>query len=188
MGELGRILDDSAAAIRSLAGLEEQVVAAADLLAGVLKAGGKILACGNGGSAADASHLVTEFVVRFVEDRRPWPAIALTESGSTLTAAGNDYGFDEVFSRQVRGLGSKGDVLVAFTTSGNSANVLRALDAAAEAGLPTIAMLGRDGGAAKGKATIELIVPSDSTARIQEGHGVLIHALLELVEQRLPTC
>ena len=119
--------------------------------------GHKVLACGNGGSAGDAAHLVTEFVVRSIEDRQPYSAVALTESGATLTAAGNDYGFNEVFARQVLALGKPDDVLIVFTTSGKSPNILRALEQAKEIGTQSIAFLGRDGGAAKGKATVDLI-------------------------------
>jgi len=162
--------------------LEPQMAQACDLIARCLTGGNKVLACGNGGSAADADHLVTEFVVRYLKDRRPYPAIALTESGGTLTAAGNDYGFDKIFARQVQALGKTGDVLIAFSTSGQSSNVLRALEQAAQMQMGSIAFLGRDGGSAKGLATIELIVPSQSTARVQEAHGVLIHALCEAID------
>jgi len=150
-----------------------------------LKSGHKVLICGNGGSATDAAHLATEFVVRYLKDRRPYPAIALTESGSTLTAAGNDYGFDRVFARQVEALGQPGDVLIVFSTSGKSPNILRALEQARGMGVDSIAFLGRDGGPAKGMATIELIVPNESTARVQEAHAVLIHALCQMVEQSM---
>src|SRR5262249_38280916 len=126
------------------------------------------------------------FVVRFVDDRRPYPAIAFTESGSTLTAAANDYGFDEVFARQVRAFGQKGDVLIVFTTSGKSRNVLLALEAARKLGLESIAFLGRDGGECKGIATVDLIVASEHTARIQEAHHVLVHVLCEMAEGSLP--
>ncbi len=175
----------STAAIQSLQALEPQLDQAVKLIVDCLKNNHKVLACGNGGSAADAAHLVTEFVVRYIEDRRPYAAVALTESGSTLTAAGNDYGFDHTFARQVQALGQKGDVLIAFSTSGKSPNVLRALEQARTSNLSSIAFLGRDGGPAKGIATVDLIVPSQTTARIQEAHGVLIHVLCEMVERDL---
>ena len=173
------------ATLHALPSLELQLTKAAELVSTAIADGHKVLACGNGGSACDASHLVTEFVVRYIDDRRPYPAITLTESGSTLTAGGNDYGFDHVFARQVAALGQSDDVLIVFTTSGQSPNVIKALEEAKRIGLSSIAFLGRDGGAAKGMATVDLIVPSDSTARIQEAHGLLIHALCELVEGAL---
>ena len=175
----------SIATIESLRSLEPQLTQASDLVTKCLAAGHKVLACGNGGSAGDAAHLVTEFVVRYLDDRPPYAAVALTESGSTLTAAANDYGYDHVFARQVQALGKPGDVLIVFSTSGNSPSVLLALEKAKELGIDTIAFLGRGGGPAKGLATVELIVPSDSTARVQEAHAVLIHALCEAVEKHL---
>lgn len=179
------ILKKSSGAIESLACLEVVFNQAVGAVVDCLSSGHKLLVCGNGGSAAEASHLATELVVRFVHDRRPYPAIALSDSGGTLTAAGNDYGFDEVFARQVRALGQVGDVLVALSTSGRSANIVRALRGARELGLTSVAFLGRDGGEARGLATIELIVPNQETARIQEAHLVLIHALCEAIEPRL---
>jgi phosphoheptose isomerase len=152
--------------LSEIAQLEEQIVAASSLIAVALLAGNKLLACGNGGSAADASHLTTEFVSRFMQDRRPYPAISLTAHGGDLTAIGNDYSFEDVFSRQVRAFGKSGDVLVAFTTSGKSENVRRALIAAREHGLKTIAFLGRDGGRCVGLADVTLPVANCTTARI----------------------
>lgn len=165
--------------------LEPMVLDAATLLADALLSGHKLLACGNGGSAADASHLTTEFVVRFQADRRPYPAISFTANGGDLTACGNDYSFDEVFARQVRAYGQRGDILFAFTTSGNSENVLRALHVAKREGVVTVAFLGRDGGRSAGIADVELIVPHGVTARIQEAHKFLLHTICELVEVRL---
>jgi D-sedoheptulose 7-phosphate isomerase len=171
--------------IRSLDALTEPLARAAQLVARSLLAGNKLLACGNGGSAADASHLVTELVVRFQDDRKPYPAISLCDSGSTLTAASNDYGFDHAFARQVRALGKRGDVLVAISTSGNSRSVVLAVEAAREMKVHTISLLGKGGGAMRGMADIELIVPSDVTARIQECHLVLYHALCTLIDPAL---
>lgn len=173
------------ATFQSLAALEPQITRAANLVTQCLAGGHKVLTFGNGGSAADAAHLATEFVVRYVQDRRPYPAVALSDSGSTLTAAGNDYGFDEIFARQVWALGQRGDLLIAFSTSGRSPNVLRALEKATDMDLERVVFLGGDGGTAKDLATISLIIPSNSTARIQEAHGLLIHALCEMTEQRL---
>ena len=146
---------------------------------------GKILCCGNGGSAADAQHFAAEFVGKFRHDRRPYPAIALTTDTSILTAWSNDQHFDSVFGRKIEALGTKGDVLVVFSTSGNSNNIIHAIDIAHENGLHTIAFLGKDGGRAKGKAHYEIIVPSDDTPRIQEVHVLLLHIVAEEVERRL---
>jgi D-sedoheptulose 7-phosphate isomerase len=178
-------VSDFTALLPSLLALEPQVEQAAKLLADAMLRGNKLLACGNGGSAADASHLTTEFVVRFQADRRPYPAISLTANGGDLTACGNDYGFDESFARQVRAYGQPGDILFAFTTTGNSENVLRALGTAKEAGLATVAFLGRDGGRSAGVAEVELLVEHSVTARIQEAHKLLLHTICELVEVRL---
>jgi len=145
-------------------------------------AGHKLLTAGNGGSAADALHLAEELVGRFDRDRPSLPAIALCADPTLLTCIGNDYGFDRVFSRQVEGLGRPGDVLVVFTTSGKSPNILLALEAAKQRGLRTIAVLGKDGGPARGRADYEIIVPSQVTARIQEVHTFVLHSWLTLLE------
>jgi D-sedoheptulose 7-phosphate isomerase len=150
-----------------------------------LKSGGKILTCGNGGSAADALHLAEELVGRYNRHRRSLPAICLNADPTLLTCIGNDFGFDEVFARQIEGLGGKNDLLVCFTTSGNSANVLRALAAAKTKGIMAAVLLGKDGGKAKGKADMELIVDNTDTARVQEAHTLILHALLETIEQEL---
>jgi D-sedoheptulose 7-phosphate isomerase len=176
---------DAKTMLDSLLPMEPQVTRAADLLADALLSGHKLLACGNGGSAADASHLTTEFVVRYNQDRRPYPAISFTTNGGDLTACGNDYSFDEIFARQVRAFGLPGDILFAFTTSGNSENVLRALHTARAQGVLTVAFLGRDGGKCTGIATLEMTVPHTVTARIQEAHKLLLHTICELVEVRL---
>lgn len=170
---------------QSLARLEEPLGRAAELVSTCLTTGGKLLVCGNGGSAADGADFSTEFTCRFSGDRRPFPAINLADPASLTSAIGNDYGFEEVFARQVRAFGKKGDVLVAFTTSGNSPNVTRALEAARALGLASIAFLGRGGGAARGLATVELLVPSQTTARVQEAHKFLAHVLCESVEPAL---
>jgi D-sedoheptulose 7-phosphate isomerase len=151
-----------------------------------LISGRKLLICGNGGSASDATHMATEFLCRLVEDRRPYPAISLTANGEFMTAVCNDYGADEIFARQVWGLGEKGDVLIAFTSSGKSRNILRAIEEANRRGLESLCFLGRDGGFTKGVATLDLVVSGASTARIQEAHKLLFHALCEMVEQGLP--
>jgi phosphoheptose isomerase len=170
----------------SLLELAQPVARAADSIVNCLCAGGKLLVCGNGGSAADGADFSAEFGCRFTTDRRPYPALNLAQGGSLMTAIGNDYSFDEVFARQVAGLAQQGDVLVAITTSGNSKNILRALSVAKERRLTTVALLGRDGGAAKGRAEIELLVRSETTARIQEAHKFLLHVICGMVDARLP--
>ena len=188
MSHLPEFRDAIAAAaetVRSLSRLEARMVEAVDLVEQCLRAGNKLLLCGNGGSATDAAHFATELVVRFAGDRRAYPAICLATDGGLLTAAGNDYGFDEIFARQVAAIGVPGDVLICLTTSGKSKNVVRALEEAKARKLTTIAFLGRDGGSTKGIADVDLLVRSDSTARIQEAHQLLLHVLCEIIEVRL---
>lgn len=151
----------------------------ADVVHERLAAGGMLYTAGNGGSAAEAQHLSAEFIGRYRRERQPFPAMALTAESAALTAIGNDYSFEEVFSRQMEALGKPGDVFVALTTSGNSPNIIRALHVARTKGVTTVALLGKGGGAAGGMADYEIIVPSDSTAHIQEVHLLIIHALCE---------
>src|SRR6516162_231472 len=172
--------------LRSIVDLEPQIGQAGDLIVDCLTSGRKILACGNGGSAADAADFCTELACRFVEDRRPYPAMNLSQGGSLITATGNDYGFEEIFARQVRAFGNEGDVLIIITTSGKSKNIRRALEEARERKLKTIALLGRDGGSTAGLADVDLVVKSDSTARIQEAHKFILHVICEICEARLP--
>jgi D-sedoheptulose 7-phosphate isomerase len=179
-----KAIHDATATIASLRPLQDAHERAAETIGRCLLNGGKLLVCGNGGSAADAADFATEFACRFVHDRQPYPALNLTACGSLLTATGNDYAFDEIFARQVRAFGKKGDVLVVITTSGNSRNILSAIAAANIAGLHTVALLGRDGGRARGLASIELIVPAATTARIQEAHKFLLHVICEIVEEK----
>lgn len=155
------------------------------LLSEALKQGNKLLVMGNGGSAADSQHFVAEIVGRFKMERRALPAIALSTDTSILTAIGNDYGFDLVFSRQVEALAAPGDVVVGISTSGNSANVLKALNLAKERGCRTIGLLGRDGGSIRAACDLALVVPSTDTPRIQEGHTTIIHIVCDLVEKTL---
>ncbi len=183
--EFSALLTSASEAILSLAPLETTFLAASEAVAKCFASGGKMLACGNGGSAADTAHLTAEFTGRFLRDRRPYPAICLSAEMSLLTAVANDYGYEEVFARQVRAFGQPGDVFIGFTTSGNSPNVLRAFAAARELGLVTISFLGREGGNARGLADFELLVRHDLTARIQEAHKVLLHGLCERVESLL---
>lgn len=188
MSELFQLRDAIEAAtqtLRALSSLEPQLAQAADVIDQCLRAGNKLLVCGNGGSAADASHFATELVVRFAKDRRALPAICLTGDSGILTAAGNDYGFDEIFARQVAALAQSGDVLICLTTSGKSKNLIRALEEAKACKLKTIAFLGSDGGSTLGIADIDLLVKSDSTARVQEAHQLLLHVLCEIIDERL---
>ena len=185
MSLLESAIRDCIATLESIRPLQSELDRAADLIRSGLTAGGKLLACGNGGSAADSAHFTTEFVCRFLSDRRPYPAICFASEGSALTAIGNDYAFDEVFARQVRAFGRPGDVLVVFTTSGRSRNIARALETARETGVRSIAFLGRDGGFTRGLADVELLVEGTVTARIQEAHKLLLHVLCETVEPAL---
>jgi phosphoheptose isomerase len=182
---LNQAIDEAVRTLESLKDLGPEVTRAADLIEQCLRAEKKILICGNGGSAADASHFATELVVRFTKDRQALPAICLASDSGVLTAAGNDYGFDEIFARQVAAFGVPNDVLICLTTSGKSKNVIRALEEAKARQLKTIALLGRDGGSTIGIADIDLLVKSGSTARVQEAHQLLLHVLCEIIEGRL---
>lgn len=172
-------------AFECLPALDADVARAGKLIADCLAAGGKLLVCGNGGSAADAQHIASELTGRFIKERRPLAAISLTTDSSALTCIGNDYSFDEVFARQLRGLGRAGDVLVAISTSGNSPNVRRAAEDARAMGMQVVGLLGRDGGAIKDLSDVPIVVPNAVTARIQEAHILIIHTLCGLIEQEL---
>jgi len=148
-----------------------------------LKSGGKVLACGNGGSASDAQHFVAELVGRYLEERRALAAIALNTDTSVLTCISNDYSYDRVFARQVEALGRPGDLLLAITTSGRSPNILEALRTSANLKMKSAALLGRDGGPARALAGLAIVVPSHETARIQECHGLMIHLLCEALDR-----
>ena len=161
------------------------VEALAGLVSGTFAAGGKLLICGNGGSAADAQHLAAEYVVRFARDRRALPALALTTDTSILTASGNDDGFEGVFARQVRALGRPGDLLLLHSTSGESRNLLAAADAALALDLKTAALLAKGGGSLAERVDLALVVPTASTPRAQELHLVIGHVVCELVERAL---
>lgn len=158
---------------------------AADVMTDALRRGGRLLFCGNGGSASDSQHLAAEFVGRLRLERAPLPAIALSADGVTLTALANDYGFEAVFARQVRAQGRAGDCLVVLSTSGHSPNVLLALAAARELGLSSVALLGRDGGPARALADVAIVVPHDDSGRIQEAHIFIGHTWCGLIEAAL---
>jgi D-sedoheptulose 7-phosphate isomerase len=173
---------------RAVATLVPDIVAGARLLADALRSGGKALSCGNGGSAADAQHFSSELLNRFERERPGLPAMALTTDTSTLTSIANDYAYADIFAKQVRALGARGDVLLAISTSGKSENVNRAITAAHERGMRVLALSGRDGGplARLLKADdVEIRVPAESTARIQETHLVVIHCLCDLLDAAL---
>ncbi len=165
----------------------EQILKAVEVISNAFRNGKKLLLCGNGGSAADSQHIATEFVIRLnPKIKRPGlPAIAITTDTSNLTAGGNDIGFENTFARTVEALGNEGDVLIGISTSGNSENVIRAIKTAKEKGLTVIGFLGRDGGRMKELCDIAIIVPSNNTQRIQEGHITIGHIISELVELEL---
>ena len=170
---------------KKLVALEPQVQAAVERCAAAVSAGNKLMFCGNGGSAADAQHLAAELVGRLVRDRRALPGLALSTDSSALTCIGNDFGFDEIFARQINGLGRPGDVLFAISTSGNSANVLRAVEVAKARGILTIGLTGHTGGKLAPLVDLPIVVPSDDTARIQEAHIFLGHVICGSLERSL---
>ncbi len=181
-------LEESAATKKAiLNSCFEDISRAVTIVRDALKNDNKILFCGNGGSAADSQHIATEFTIRLNHEikRKGLPAIALTTDTSALTAGGNDIGFENVFARLVEALGRKGDVLVGISTSGNSENILRAVDRAHENGMTVIGLLGKDGGKLKPKCDLPIVVPSDNTQRIQEGHITIGHIVAELAEMEL---
>jgi D-sedoheptulose 7-phosphate isomerase len=182
-------LADSARIKTSLAATQaDAVVRLADILIQSLESGGKILFCGNGGSAADSQHLAAELLGRYKRNRRALSAAALTTDTSVLTAVGNDYGFETVFSRQVEAFGRKGDVLIGISTSGRSPNVVRAMEKARELGLTVCAFLGKDAGPMDGIADWSIHIPSDETARVQECHITIGHIVCDLVEAHFAGC
>jgi D-sedoheptulose 7-phosphate isomerase len=179
-------LAESVAVGQALSGIIDDIVTAAGWIADALNAGGKVLLFGNGGSAADSQHLAAELVGRFERERRPAAAIALTTDTSALTAIANDYGVEQMFSRQVQALASEGDVAIGLSTSGASPNVLEGVAAAKRAGARTIALTGENGGLLAEACDLALQVPSQRTARIQEGHITIGHVMCELVEPSIP--
>lgn len=178
--ELAQLAEVAGRVALEMDGEIEQLV---DLVLATMRGGGKVLFCGNGGSAADAQHLAAEYVVRFARDREALPALALTTDTSILTAVGNDLGFDRVFERQIRALGRRGDLLVLHSTSGRSQNLLSAAGAARELGLKTAALLAGGGGALRSRVDLALVVPTESTARAQELHLAIGHVVCELVDR-----
>jgi len=179
-------LAEAIRALESLAEIRPAIDAAADLIVGTLRGGGKLLVCGNGGSAAEAAHFATELVGRFDRSRRSLPAVALSSDGALVTCIANDFGFEQVFARQVAGLSKPGDLLVVITSSGQSPNIVAALKEASRLGLKSIAFLGRGGGKAKGLATCELVTPGAKGVSAQESHLFLIHYFCELIDSSFP--
>ncbi len=169
---------------QALATLRPAIDQAGRLIIGTLERGGKLLLAGNGGSAAEAAHFATELVGRYAKNRRSLPAVALSSDGSLLTCVGNDYGYEHVFARQIAGLAKPGDLVVVLTSSGNSANIVVALQEAKKLGLESLAFLGRGGGKARGLATCELVIPGASGAAAQEAHLFLIHHFCELIDAK----
>lgn len=182
---LGALRDLAATAERTAVQLEHELGSALAMVQATVARGGTIFFCGNGGSAADAQHLATEYVVRYMRNRRPYPAVALTTDSSLLTATGNDFGFDHIFERQVQALARDGDLLVIHSTSGNSPNVLLAADAARAKGVGVLALTAKDGGALKARADLCLVVPTERTDRGQELHLCIQHAICDAIEATL---
>jgi D-sedoheptulose 7-phosphate isomerase len=168
---------------QALTTIRPMIDRAGQMMLTTLRRGGKLLICGNGGSAAEAGHFATELVGRYANTRRSLPAIALSSDGSLLSCISNDFGYDQVFSRQIAGLAQRNDLLVVFTSSGNSGNIVAALHEAKNLGVDSIALLGRGGGKAQGLATCELIMPGNSGAAAQEAHLFLIHHFCELIDE-----
>ena len=182
---IGALRDLAATAERTAQQLEQDIAAALGMVRETVARGGTLLFCGNGGSAADAQHLATEYVVRYMRNRRAYPAIALTTDSSLLTATGNDFGFDQLFARQIEAIGKPGDLLIIHSTSGNSPNVLLAADAARAKGIPVLSLSARDGGALKSRSDLCLVVPTDRTDRAQEMHLCIQHAICDAIEVTL---
>jgi D-sedoheptulose 7-phosphate isomerase len=173
---------------KAISALEQPVIKAATILANAFKAGNKLLICGNGGSAADSQHFAAEFTGRYEIERTPLPAIALTTDTSALTAIGNDYSFDVVFSKQVEALGNKNDVLLAISTSGNSGNIIKAIEMAKQKEMNIITLTGKDGGKIDKilcSTNINICVPANRTARIQEVHLLVLHTICDIVDHIL---
>ncbi|MCD6098392.1 D-sedoheptulose 7-phosphate isomerase [bacterium] len=181
--EIENIIRESQAAIGKIP--VDKVQEAADEIFSALENGNKLLICGNGGSAADSQHFAAELVGRFEKEKQPLPAISLTTDTSILTAVANDYGYDNVFAKQVKALGEKGDILFAISTSGNSPNVLKAVELAKTIGMKSISLTGKDGGKIAGISDIDINIPVFSTARVQEAHITVIHIICKIIEDKM---
>jgi D-sedoheptulose 7-phosphate isomerase len=179
--------DSSAIKLKVLEICYEDIIKASEMILDVVKNGNKLMLCGNGGSAADSQHLATEFMIRLSHDinRKAIPAIALSTDSSNLTAGGNDIGFENIFARNIEGIGRKDDVLIGISTSGNSKNIIKAVQTAKSMGIKTICLLGSGGGKLKDECDLPIIVPSDNVQRIQESHITIGHILCEITEREL---
>lgn len=180
-----QLIKESIETKQKLCELTPVIEQSAQIIITAVQQGKKVIACGNGGSAGDAQHFVAELVGRFEQERKPLPAIALNTNVSTLTAIGNDYGYEEVFARQIRAFGNEGDVFIGISTSGKSPNILKAIDAAVEKKMKIITLGGKDGGAMKTKNGTHVIVPSQTTSRIQECHILIIHIWCKLIDDAI---
>lgn len=184
MDRIKEFLYESAAVKKAVADtLSDKILEAINIARTTYRNGGKMLLMGNGGSAGDAQHIAAEFIGRYKKERKPVAAIALTVDSSILTCVGNDYGYENVFARQVEGLAKKEDVVIAISTSGNSENVIRGVEKAREIGAKTIGLLGKQGGKLKDKVDLAIVVPSSDTARIQEAHITIGHIICEILDE-----
>ena len=183
--EIKAMIQESAEIKRLTQALSPQIEKATNVIINALKNNKKILIAGNGGSASQASHIAAEFVGRYKIERKAMPCISLTADLSAITAIGNDYGFDAIFERQIEALGKEGDVFIALSTSGNSKNLVRAVEAARKLNVHVIGLLGKDGGKLRNTSSVEIIVPSDNTPRIQEAHLMILHIICELVDKEM---
>ena len=179
------MIEESAEVKKLILSLSPQIEEATNLVINAIKNNKKIFLAGNGGSASQASHIAAEFVGRYKIERKALPAIALTADLSAITAIGNDYGFESIFERQLEALGNDGDVLIALSTSGNSPNIIKAVEKAKKNNINVIGLLGKDGGKLKNTSSVEIIVPSDNAPRIQEAHLMILHIICELVDEKL---
>lgn len=181
------LMESSEIKLKVLESCYDDIVKAADIILDAIKKGNKMMLCGNGGSAADSQHLATEFMIRLSHDinRKAIPAIALSTDSSNLTAGGNDIGFENIFARNIEGIGKEGDVLIGISTSGNSKNIIKAVQVAKSMGIKTICLLGSGGGKLKAECDLPIIVPSDNVQRIQESHITIGHILCEITEREL---
>ena len=179
------MLSHQAVIAKTIESLQSHVYTACIIATEALKNGHKILLCGNGGSAADAQHIAAELVGRYGFDRASLPSLSLTTDTSNLTAIGNDYGYDKVFSRQLEGMGQRGDLFIGISTSGNSQNIINAFEVAKQKGITTVALVGRDGGMMAKMADMAIVVPSESTPRIQESHILIGHIICDIIEKEI---
>lgn len=183
MNIINRTIGEHIEAVNSLINIEDSIIAFAERATAALKEGRKLLLMGNGGSAADCQHIASELVGRFQRERRGLPAIALTTDTSILTSVSNDYSFEAVFARQIEALADRGDIVIGISTSGESRNIVKAVESAKELGCFTVGLLGRSGGVLKSMVDLPIVVSADKTARVQECHLLIIHMVCEMIEE-----